>query len=238
MYSFRSRIRYSETDPDAKLSYLGLMNYLQDCSTFQSEDAGVGVRYLKSVNKAWLLTSWNIEIERRPEIGEEIIISTWPYDFRGIYGYRNFSIKDGEGDMLVKADSLWFLYDTAHDMPIRVADEDASPYGPCEPRLDMEKMSRKIPLPEDMHEAARLSVLRHQIDTNLHVNNAQYIDMVREALPESAAGKEITGIRAEYRKAAVLGDEILIMLGVSENKYTASLQDPYGTVYANVELKI
>ncbi len=238
MYQFKSRVRYSETDPDAKLSYLGMMNYLQDCSTFQSEDAGVGVRFLKSVNKAWLLTSWNIEIERRPELGEEIVIATWPYDFKGIYGYRNFSIKDESGNMLVKADSLWFLYDTANDIPIRVTEEDEAPYGVCEPRLDIEKLSRKISLPDVMYEAARLHVSRHQIDTNLHVNNAQYIDMVREALPESAAGKEITGIRAEYRKAAVLGDEIVIMLGDADNRYTASLRDPYGTVYANVELKI
>ncbi len=238
MYQFRSRVRYSETDPDAKLSYLGMMNYLQDCSTFQSEDVGVGVGYLKSVNKAWLLTSWDIEIERRPGLGEEICVATWPYDFKGIYGYRNFSIKDEEGNMLVKADSLWFLYDTVSESPMRVTEEDTSPYEPCEPRLGMEKMPRKISLPGEMYEAARLRVMRHQIDTNLHVNNAQYIDMVREALPDSAAGKEITGIRAEYRKAALLGDEIVIMLGTADNKYTASLRDPDGKIYANVELKI
>ena len=38
MYTFGSRIRYSETDEYGKLTLTGIMNYLQDCSTFQSED--------------------------------------------------------------------------------------------------------------------------------------------------------------------------------------------------------
>ena len=34
VYDFTSRVRYSETDADAKLSLTGIMNYFQDCSTF------------------------------------------------------------------------------------------------------------------------------------------------------------------------------------------------------------
>ena len=45
MYTFDSRIRYSETDETGALSLLGVINYLQDCSTFQSEDIGLGVEY-------------------------------------------------------------------------------------------------------------------------------------------------------------------------------------------------
>ena len=36
MYSFDSRVRYSEVDEDRKLSLTGVINYMQDCSTFQS----------------------------------------------------------------------------------------------------------------------------------------------------------------------------------------------------------
>ena len=43
MYTFKSRVRYSEIDADGRLGILGMMNYLQDGSTFHSEDAGVGV---------------------------------------------------------------------------------------------------------------------------------------------------------------------------------------------------
>ena len=63
MYQFHSRVRYSETDEYGRLSVTGIINYLQDCSTFQSEDIGRGVSWLKSRNRAWWLTSWQIVME-------------------------------------------------------------------------------------------------------------------------------------------------------------------------------
>ena len=49
MYTFTSRVRFSETDENGKLSLAGIMNYLQDCSVFHSEDVGNGTDMLKSV---------------------------------------------------------------------------------------------------------------------------------------------------------------------------------------------
>ena len=69
MYTFDSRIRYSETDETGALSLLGVINYMQDCSTFQSEDIGLGVEYLEKKKRAWLLSSWRIVIDRYPEEG-------------------------------------------------------------------------------------------------------------------------------------------------------------------------
>ncbi len=47
MYTFTSRVRFSETDENGKLSLAGIMNYLQDCSVFHSEDVGNGTDMLK-----------------------------------------------------------------------------------------------------------------------------------------------------------------------------------------------
>ena len=91
MYELNSRVRYSETDIDAKLSLTGIMNYMQDCSTMQSEDAGVGIGYLEQEKKAWLLSSWQIMIERRPALGEKIRVVTWPYGVKGLYALRTVS---------------------------------------------------------------------------------------------------------------------------------------------------
>lgn len=50
MYTFESRVRFSEADHTELLTLPGLVNYFQDCSTFQSEDIGYGVESLK---KKW-----------------------------------------------------------------------------------------------------------------------------------------------------------------------------------------
>ena len=70
MYSFDSRVRYSEVDEDRKLSLTGVINYLQDCSTFQSEDLNQGIDYLTQKHRAWLLSSWQIIVDRYPKLGE------------------------------------------------------------------------------------------------------------------------------------------------------------------------
>ena len=83
MYSFRSRVRYSEVGNDKKLSLSSLINYFQDCSTFQSQDIGFGVRKLEQERRAWLLSSWQIVVDRYPDLFEEIEVCTWAYDFKG-----------------------------------------------------------------------------------------------------------------------------------------------------------
>lgn len=235
MYSFNSRVRFSETDTNRKLSITGLMNYLQDCSIFQSEDMGVGVAHVQKTKKSWLLSAWNVEVIRRPEVAEEITIATWPYDFKGIYGLRNFAILDKEGNYLVKADSCWFLTDITTGRPVRLTAEETGLYPVVEPRIDMEDLPRKITLPKKMTVFGSVPVMKQHLDTNRHVNNVQYVAIASEVLPE---GTEICGIRAEYRKAAVLGDILVLKVAAEDSQYVVSLCAEDGNVYANVELKV
>lgn len=234
MYSFKSRVRFSETDTDKRLSISGLMNYLQDCSIFQSEDVGAGFSYMDKTKKSWLLSAWNVEVVRRPEVAEEITIGTWPYEFKGIYGLRNFAIFDKEGNYLVKADSCWFLTSMETGRPVRPTAEDIAPYPVVEPRLEMEDLPRKIALPDGLQEVGRVTVMRHHLDINNHVNNAQYVDIACEVVPVE---REICGIRAEYKRAAVFGDVVVMMCAEHDGTYSVSLCAEDGSIYANVELR-
>ena len=235
MYSFKSRVRFSETDINRKLSLTGLMNYLQDCSIFQSEDIGAGFSYVQRTKKSWLLSAWYVEVIRRPDVAEEITVATWPYDFKGIYGLRNFAILDKDGNYLVKADSCWFLTDTVTGRPVRPTAEDTDLYPVVEPRMDMEDFPRKITLPMEMKTVGSLLVMKQHLDTNHHVNNVQYVAIACEVLPE---GTEVCGIRADYRKAAVLGDVLVIKVALEDSKYIVSLCAEDESVYANIELII
>ena len=235
MYTFNSRVRYSETDEEGRLSILGIINYMQDCSTFQSEDAGVGVAYLDASQKAWLLSSWQIMIDRYPRLGETITVGTWHCAFKGIYGYRNFVLRDEGGSDVVRAESRWFLYDTMKNAPVRVRREDIAPYGMPEPRLELSPAPRKIPIPDQCETREAIVVSRHHIDTNHHVNNAQYVEMAREAIPE---GLVIREIRADYKKAAVLGDILIPQVSRGQDyAWTVVLAGSTGEAGAVIWLK-
>lgn len=221
MYTFDSCVRYSETDEEGKLSVTGIINYLQDCSTFQSEALGIGVEYLKQHNRAWWLSSWQIIIDRYPRLGEKIIIGTWPYDFKGIYGYRNFMIQDTSGNYLVRANSIWFFFDTAAGRPVKVTEDDVRGYKSVfNERLEMDYAPRRIEIPQTFVNGTPVHVCKYHIDTNHHVNNSQYVEIAREFLPE---GFQIGELRIEYKKAAVLGDVMMPRISRTEDGYVVSL---------------
>ena len=106
VYEFESRVRYSETDRDKKMTLVSLADYFQDCSTFQSESFGRGLDYMKELQRAWMILSWQIEILRLPVLCEKIRVQTWAYDFKGFYGMRNFAMLDERGTYLAKANSV------------------------------------------------------------------------------------------------------------------------------------
>lgn len=234
MYQFNSRVRYSETDVQGRLSLTGIINYLQDCSTFQSEDIGLGIHHLSEQHCAWWLSYWQIVIDRYPVLGEEITISTWPYAFKGMYGYRNFTIQDKNQNYLVRANSIWFFFDTEAGRPVRPKEEDIRGYGATEPQLEMDYASKKFVIPAEYEEKETILVAKHHIDTNHHVNNAQYVEMAKEVLPDSF---KIGELRIEYKKAAVLGDVVTPRISKIDEGYVVSLCNKEGAPHAVIWLR-
>lgn len=233
MYTFESRVRFSEVDHTEMLTLPSLVNYFQDCSTFQSEDIGLGIDVLKGQGKAWILSSWQILLNRYPKIGERIQISTWATGFEGLYGTRNFQMKDAQGRVTAYANSIWVFMDIKKGRPVRPAQEDVANYCP-EPPLDMEYAPRKIAVPKEVKEKGYFPVLRSQIDTNEHVNNCQYIQMAVEVMPECERAGQI---RVEYKKSAVLGDEIYPKTAVEEDRKVVELCGADGKPFAVIEFK-
>ena len=45
-YTFSGKVRFSEINHTKKITLPSIINYFQDCSTFQSEILGLGVDYL------------------------------------------------------------------------------------------------------------------------------------------------------------------------------------------------
>ena len=110
-YTFDSRIRYSEIDHHRTITLPGIINYFQDCSTFQSEDIGYGVERFQTEGKAWVLSYWQVVVERYPKIGERVKVSTWATSFKGILAERNFQMVDESGQAVAYANSVWTFMD-------------------------------------------------------------------------------------------------------------------------------
>lgn len=230
-YSFDSRIRYSEIDENGYLTLPGIMDYFQDCSTFHSESVGQGVQTIKKRNRAWVLSSYQIVIDRYPELGERIITTTFPYEFRGFIGDRNFMMDTVEGERLAYANSIWSYIDTETGLPTKLKEEDMTGYVK-EEKLNMVYAPRKISLPKEWRNEESFIVHKSHLDTNHHVNNGQYVQMAMEYL---LAGFVVSQLRIEYKQQAKLGNVICPKINEEENKIFISLDDENGKPYAVME---
>ena len=231
MYTWDSRVRFSEIGEDKRLTLDGILNYFQDSSTFHSEDIGNGMEVVEGLKRVWVLSSWQIVVNEYPKIAERIKLGTWPYDFNRFFGGRNFIMYGEDGRVLAYANSLWTYLNSENGRPVRVEEEVVSKYQ-LEPKYDMKYADRKITLPEEMEEKESFPVEIYHLDTNHHVNNGQYVKMAGAYLPK---GFEIAQMRAEYKKSALLGDMIYPKVAVEADKVVVSLDDEAGNAFTVVE---
>ena len=167
MYSYNARIRYSECSSDRQLTLPALINLFQNCSSFHSEDAGVGIDYVAERDAAWFLLNWQIDIERLPSFCDRVKVCTVPYEFKGFYGSRNFWLEDEKGNIIIKAASLWSYMNIKTLRPMRPDDGQIERYGLGE-KLDMEYLPRKISLPDGLTKREPIEVREGSRGDNAH----------------------------------------------------------------------
>ena len=231
MYHFTSRVRFSEVDCNQELTLHALLNYFQDCSTFHSEATHMNIDELTTYGYAWLLASWQVVVNRMPHLGETIKITTWPYDFKGFLGYRNFTIEDEAGNVCAYANTIWTFLNLNTMHPAKILPDVAAAY-PLSEAYPMENAPRKIALISEGTAVEPITVVKYQIDVNNHVNNAMYILMAQEYLPD---GFDVVQMRAEYKNAAVLGDIIQPYISEQDNLFQVVLKGADGGTYAVIE---
>lgn len=234
MYTFDSRVRYSEVGTDGNMTLIALLDYFQDCSTFHSEDIGLGTDYLRELNQVWMLSAWQICVNRYPRLCERIVTGTAPYAFKGFVGYRNFVMKTAEGEVLAYANSIWSLMDLARMAPAKPSEKMLEGYV-LEERYPMEYAPRKIHVPAEGRPMEHFTVKEHHLDTNNHVNNGQYVRMAMDYIPKEFS---VGQLRVEYKNQAVLGDMVYPVVAADRENglYTVCLNREDGRPYSIVEL--
>ena len=231
MYSYQGRIRYSELHETGHLKIESLLDYFQDCSTFQSEDLGVGVEYLKEKHMVWVMSSWQIVVTRYPRLGERVTIGTIPYELKGFMGYRNYVMDREDGKRMAYANAVWTLLDTDTVRPVRATQEMTEKYVLSE-KLPMTYAPRKIDNAVRGEQREAFRVQFYHLDSNHHVNNAWYVKMAVCFLP---AETDVCQMRVEYKKQAFLGDVIVPYVAVGDNRYVITLCNRQEEAFAVIE---
>lgn len=231
MYEYRKRIGFSECDTDRHLSITALIDAFQDCSTFQSEDSGVGFDVLQAEHLVWVINYWELEITGLPHLCDYVTVGTYPYSFKACFGLRNFYMKDEEGGYLVKANSMWTLIDSDDSKPVKAPDFIHEAYT-IEDKLDMSYSPRKVLIPgdgeADVTRGEPVHIQLHHLDSNHHMNNGQYVKLAMS----QAGDMDISHLRIDYRRQAMLGDIIYPVIYSRDNEKIVALNDEEGKPFS------
>lgn len=212
-----------------KMKYSMILRLLQEAAGRQLEEAGLGYTVLREEHKmVFLLVAVAARIHRLPVYGETVEAETWFCGLEGAKFTRGLRIRVN-GEVCVELGSHWVLTNPDSHRILRPAgfpDSKAMPVKPNDP-LPVPVGKQRPGLLFGEHTVAPCArcagkrVARYSdIDSNGHVNNAVYVDMLCDFFPDGFDGhafssfnidflgevkeKETIGIRAHHKDNCVL----------------------------------
>jgi medium-chain acyl-[acyl-carrier-protein] hydrolase len=213
-YEKEYEIHYYEVDYKKRALITSIVDFLGDIATKQSAELGVGIDYLIENKLAWVLYKWNVDIYKYPVYGESIKIKTCPSSMRKFYAYRTFETFNVEGELIGKAESIWFLINIEKRRPVRINKDIYKFYG-----VDFEDESileiEDIEKPAILNNEKIFNVRYSDIDTNQHVNNSKYIAWAIETVPMEIVTKyTLKNVKVTYEKETTYGETVSVFTEV------------------------
>lgn len=211
-YTLRSR----DVNMFRRLRPSQLFELMQEAATDHSEMLGTGIAEIRKKDLMWVLARQNVEIERMPVYGEEILIETWPVQTVHSLYPRYYRILDREGVPIIQSSSVWILADL-HKRTL--VSSSVSGFA-----FSFEKRGLEIPLPSPPRsfftdQRVSFTVPFSYVDLNGHMNNARYFDLADNLSPAALAGRDPAKIAVEYSSELTLHGEYELLYGQSGNRF-------------------
>ncbi|MCV3296682.1 acyl-[acyl-carrier-protein] thioesterase [Oenococcus kitaharae] len=178
IYSEDLYIKDFYCDRTAKLSIPMIAELAIASSIQQTAEMGIGMKELHAIDRGWVLLQYDIQINRRPDSGEKIRLTTDPKKRNQFFALRVFDFYDADGNLLIHIDSLWAMINLKRRRLVSLLNEFVDPLnGQSVEHLE------KLPSPNLLDRTFTGSAIAVEevkstyfdIDTNQHVNNSNYL---------------------------------------------------------------
>lgn len=80
-----------------------------------------------------------------------------------------------------------------------------------------------------------IAIRRNDMDFNGHVHNLNYLDYIKEALPEDKCNIEFDNLRIIYKKEIKFDDKIIVKSNNEDKKYYFVISDKNDTIFSIIE---
>ena len=179
IYTMKRQVTDSDVDLARRQKPNSMLMMFQDIAALHAANLGAAVDWLhKEMNLAWILMRIRVEIDKYPILGQKVIVESWPQEPRALYE-RDYVIRDKEGNALVRAESVWVIVNLATR---EIKRDKFLDYFGLEMKKEraLEKRLSRIKTVEKATPIYCKEVRFSDVDYNIHVNNAKYVDFIMD----------------------------------------------------------
>jgi len=163
--------------PDGYLKPSAMLKYMQDAATMDAANAGADYESLRSRDMIFVVSKVLINFTRTPKIDDCLEVRTWNSGTLGVSFVRNY-VMSVDGEVIGSATTRWVLVSYSARRILRPDALFTDLSSNTEELLPLEP-SRRLKLLDGVtvNEAVYTASLT-DMDTNYHVNNTRYGDLI------------------------------------------------------------
>ncbi len=243
VYKKKYHVDYGNADYYKKLKISALFNFFQDVASLHAENLGLGVESLQeNQGVTWVLVKILVQMDKFPNLNEEITVETWPQEPKKLEFERDFIVRDVEGNVIGRAISSWVIMDI-ETREIRKTELFPGRFPPFNPNRAIEGKIGKIKAIGPLQEVYQKVIGYSDIDINGHLNNSKYIDYITDCFSIERHGQyTVDTIQVSYISEALAGDKITFYKDISTLEegvvYVEGADDGGGKTYFKACIKL
>jgi len=216
-------VSYFDADPRLRMSPTAYWRVLQNAAAGHAAALSAATEELRKGGQTWMLSKMRLEVKRHPRLGERVTVETWPSTkIKGARAYRDYVLKDGEGEVCASASSLWVIVDLASRRPVRIPETITAlcvDPGYAVPALTEGAFRDVAGLPVEFR--AQWS----DADQNEHVNNVVMLRWAVDALPLAfLEARVLEAAEVHYLAEVGIGDIVAVSTAMEAGRVRQSVK--------------
>lgn len=225
-YQEEMEVKFCQCDASHRLKLSEMFRILTDIADTAFAFRGMDHQFLMENRMVFLITRFSVQVKRMPVQTERIRVATWEQQIERAQFIRNFCVWDTQGNVLIEVSSGWILVDPVDRSILRPGQFEERFPGSLRPmpeeksgvpdfvRLRLRESDESVLQGEDR------KIVYSDIDGNGHVDNARYIDMAMDILPERLSSLSPEYVQVAFNREAMLGESLQMFWKENDGKVT------------------
>lgn len=212
-YSKKIELRFCDCDYKKRMRLSAMLANMSDIAGLAYRDKGFSHTWLWENGFVFLVSRASARIKQMPVADEELTVTTWERETKGVLFYRDFSFTNVKGEVVAEASTAWLLANPHTRSILRPRDFTGKIDPNPEVVADVLPPS-KLKLPAEFTAAGERKIVFSDIDANGHVYNAVYAAIACDFLPAFFMEKEIGDCLINFKQEAKLGETMAIKTAI------------------------